>query len=66
MMKDVSDGKIVSQRGIHQRTSSDQNSKERRHTGATGGFRQPIANSIFTYSRYHAGYKTVASQRQSE
>jgi hypothetical protein len=66
MMKDVSDGKIVSQGGIHQRTRSDQDSNERRHTGAARRFRQAVANSVFTYSGNDADYKTVASERQSE
>ena len=66
MMKNVSDGKIVSQRGIHQRTGSDKNCQERRHAGAARGFRKAIANSIFTYCCDDANYKTVAGERQSE
>jgi hypothetical protein len=66
MMKDVSDGKIVSQRGIDERSRSDKHRQERRHTGATGRFRQPIANGIFADGCDNPDYKAVAGQRQSE
>jgi hypothetical protein len=66
MMKNVSDGKIVSQGGIHQRTRGNQDSNERGHAGATRRFRQPIPNRVFAHGCYDPDYKAVASQRQSE
>ncbi len=45
MMQDVGDRKIVSERGIDQRARSDQQRPKRRHAGAPGRFRQPIANA---------------------
>jgi hypothetical protein len=66
MVKDVSDGKIVSEGGINQRSSSHQNSGKGCHAGAARRFSQTITDGILAYGGNHAYNKTVSSQRQSE
>jgi hypothetical protein len=66
MMKDVSDGKVVCQRGINQRTGSYQDGGKRCHAGSARRLRQAIADGILAYGGNHAYNKTVSSQRQSE
>ena len=66
MMKNVSDGEIVSQGGIDQRSRGNQDSDERGHAGAARRFRQAISNRVFTYGCDDPDHKAVAGQRQSE
>jgi hypothetical protein len=66
MMKDVSDGKIVSEGGINQRPGGHQDGGKGCHSGAARGFRQAISNGILAYGGDHSHNKTVSSQRKSE